>query len=243
METESVKKYSPLTFTMTSGRRLDLLIRTMESFLKNCQDQDLIVRWICGDDRSSGKDLIEMKDRYPFLEIYPSPEKGQMNNLIHIFSMVKTEWVIHIEDDWDFYRPGHFLRQMLDVTKDDDRIKNVVLRGWNGPKIIHNDLRYHLHINYGSEDINAKSSFAEITKTNDCLWSSYSCNPGLQHIPTILPIILKISSDPTIGDKFFEYDVGIEYKKQGFFRANLELEYIKHTGGDRTLFSKAKWKD
>ena len=64
-----------IILTMTTGTRLDLFIRTMESFLTACQDKDLISRWIVSDDRSSTKDLFEMKDRYSFRKFIQVPSR------------------------------------------------------------------------------------------------------------------------------------------------------------------------
>ena len=241
-----------IILTMTTGTRLDLFIRTMESFLTACQDKDLISRWIVSDDRSSTKDLFEMKDRYSFLEIYPSPEPGQLNSLIHVFSIASGTAVnplqimkpgklivFTLEDDWDFIRPGHFIREALAVMREDGRVRNVVLRGWKSPLILNNGQYYHLHAYYYPTGELA-DQFKEITKTTDCLWPSYSCNPGLQDINSILPILKEIRARK-VADLCWENETGKEFIKRGFRRANLTEKYIQHMGGERTLFKKS-WK-
>ena len=226
-----------VTLTMTTGRRLDLFFRTMDSFLSACLDQELIQQWIISDDRSGQEELLLMKARYPFLKIYPSPEPGQLNSLIHLFSMVGTRLVLHIEDDWDF-RAGHFIREAQAVMQDDPRIKNVVLRGWDCPLILSGGHEYNLHAHYSPLDRGLVNEFREITKITDCLWPGYSCNPGIQDVQAILPLLIE-ARNRKIQDISWEDFVAQEFLKLGYRRVNLPGGYITHTGGDRTLFKKS----
>ncbi len=47
------KETANITFTMTTCKRLDLFVPTMNSFLRCCTDRHLISRWIIVDDNSS----------------------------------------------------------------------------------------------------------------------------------------------------------------------------------------------
>ena len=74
-------RYPKITCTMTMGRRLDMFLRTMKSFMENCLDLDLIERWIVNDDRSDTKDLEFIKKKFPFLEIIKADRPGQASAL------------------------------------------------------------------------------------------------------------------------------------------------------------------
>jgi hypothetical protein len=217
--------YPRLTFTMTCGRRLDLFRRTMDSFLQNCLDQDLIDRWIAGDDRSPPEDLKAMRAEYPFLEVHSSPRPGQPASLNHLFAKggpVGTEWACHWEDDWATVRRGHFLREAMEVASSDPRIRNVVLRGWQGPFVKDGPLQYRYHVYWPRGSL--------WWQTNDCLWLGYSLNPGLQHMPTVR------SLGPYAEDadsRFFDRPAAAEYLRRGLLRANLIEPYVEHIGEGR----------
>lgn len=222
--------YPQIEFTITCSKRLDLFIITINSFLENCLDTDLISRWILSDDHSDSKDLETIKQLYPFFEIYNSPGKGQAYNLNNLFSKVTTEWFFHCEDDWLFFKKDHFIRKAFDVASSDPRIKNVVLREWNGPYVKIGDLEYRMHAYHPNGSIH-------IMPWNDWRWFGYSLNPGLQHLPTVK----LIGEYPTnaIGlphPRYFDRPPAIAYRMAGYLRANLMEGYIEHIGKGRSVY-------
>ncbi len=96
----------PLTFTITTCRRLDLLRRTMDSVLRYCLDHSRIQRWILVDDNSVASDRACMEHEYPFFEfIWKTPaQAGHARSLNLLFDVVDSDFVFHIEDDWLFSR-------------------------------------------------------------------------------------------------------------------------------------------
>jgi hypothetical protein len=93
-----------------------------------CKDINLISKYFCIDDRSSEKDLEEIKRLYSFLEIVKTDRPGQAWSYKKMLELVKTEWVLYWEDDWDTVHSGKFITEALDIANADDRIKNVVYR-------------------------------------------------------------------------------------------------------------------
>ena len=79
-----------ITLVMLTCKRLKTFINTMEALLANCSTQ--FSDWIVIDDNSSPADRLEMKERYPFINlIEKSPEeKGQVTSLNKIFDFVNT---------------------------------------------------------------------------------------------------------------------------------------------------------
>lgn len=209
-----------VTFTMTAGRRLSLFRRTMDSFLANCLDQDLICRWLVSDDRSSPDDVRLMREAYPFLEIRRSPKAGQPASLNYLFSLVGTEWAFHVEDDWEFVCPGHFIRETIDIAQSDPRLRNVIVRGWDGIRIIDDGREFIGHY----FDDHARRQRGTAT---DCWWYGYSLNPGLQHMPTVRELG---PYDEAAVNRKFDRPAAVKYREMGLLRASTVTGYVKHIG-------------
>jgi GR25 family glycosyltransferase involved in LPS biosynthesis/GT2 family glycosyltransferase len=110
-----------ITVTITTCKRLDLFRRTMTSFMHNCTDLHLVDRWLCVDDNSSDEDRRVMRDLYPFVEfIWKTPaEKGHAVSMNRLRQEIKTPWVWHMEDDWEFIRAAPYLSECLQVLQED----------------------------------------------------------------------------------------------------------------------------
>jgi hypothetical protein len=222
--------YPKIEFTMTCGRRKDLFMETFESFLRCCLDQDLITRWIISDDGSTPEDLLDIKLEYPFLEIYSNKFNSQAANLNFLFNQVRTEWFFHCEDDWLFLKEDHFIRKMFDVASTDSRIRNVVLRGWNGPFIKVGNVEYRMHVYHPNGAL-------ALVEFNDWRWFGYSLNPGLQHLPTVKEIgKYPVDTTGLPHPRYFDRPPAIAYSLLGYKRANLLEPYISHIGQGRSVY-------
>ena len=106
-----------ITVTMTSCKRIDLFKRTVNSFLECCLDLNLIKEWIVIDDNSSTEDKNEMKNLYPFINfIFKNEnEKGHVQSMNMIKKLVKTKYMFHLEDDWEFIYKDNYLTKCLDI--------------------------------------------------------------------------------------------------------------------------------
>ena len=223
-----------INFTCTTCGRLDLFIRTMDSFLDNCIDKSMINRWIIVDDGSSSNDMIEMQTRYPFLEIYENQyEQGQAGALKTLFELIDTEWFFHCEDDWEFPIKDNFITKLFQIAKTDDRFKNVTLRNWK-MDIKRHETGFYYNISYYMP----YTIDASITNSN---WFGFSFNPGLNHLPSIK----SLGNVPTdiISERYWDREYAIEYMKKGLKSANLIGGYIKHLGDDRPAYNRVIKKD
>ena len=99
-------KRQKVTVTITTGRRIELFAIMMAGLMRTCYDLDLVERWIVCDDGSTDIELEWMKKEWPFLEIHRNPGVGQAASLNFLFSEVKTEWFLHLEDDWGWLKTG-----------------------------------------------------------------------------------------------------------------------------------------
>ena len=109
--------YGLVTFSMTTCKRFDLFYRTMTSFVNCMLDRDMIKEWYIIDDHSSDEDINNMKTLFPFLTIIrkESSQKGHPQSMNIIRNLVKTPYLLHMEDDWVFFKPDHYIRKSLDV--------------------------------------------------------------------------------------------------------------------------------
>lgn len=119
------------TLTMTSCKRYDLFERTVDSFLACCSDHDRIERWICVDDNSSEADRARMRERYPFFEyIWKGPDQRghgrSMNVLRELIAERPTEFVLHLEDDWEFFQPAPLIGDAEAILRHDERLGQVL---------------------------------------------------------------------------------------------------------------------
>jgi len=229
------KSYPKICFTITSGRRFNLFVKTMGSFLDCCLDRDLIVRYICSDDRSSKEDLGRMKELYPFLEIYSSLRSGQAANLNNVFSKVDTDFFFHCEDDWLFVKKDNFLRKLFDITNSDNRLKNVTLRHWKCVYVKRNGVEYRMHVHFTKDRLAYNDPLVLRT---DCMWYGYSLNPGLQHLPTVRqlgPYDEEFEKNNPKVPQYFDRPQAQKYMEMGLKRANLVENYVEHIGGDHPV--------
>ena len=148
-----------VTFTITTCKRFDLFVRTIDSFLNCCLDLDLIHKWVCVDDNSSEEDRKKMAERYPFFDFYwKSPEeKGHPQSMNIIRNMVTTPYYFHMEDDWQFFSKRHFIRDALEVFGNDSSLKQCLVNKnyaevesdidivGSVPKTTEMGLRYYVH--------------------------------------------------------------------------------------------------
>jgi len=104
-----------LTLTITTCKRYDLFIKTINSFLNCCRDINLIGRWICIDDNSSEEDRNNMKFNYPFFEYYfkTIEEKGHSVSMNMIQDIVKSPYILHLEDDWLFIEKSYMIKPAM----------------------------------------------------------------------------------------------------------------------------------
>ena len=100
-----------VSFTITSCKRFDLFEQTINSFLNCVEDVHLIDNWYCIDDNSSEEDRHKMKMLYPFFTFYlkTNEEKGHPQSMNIIRNLVKTPYLIHLEDDFKFFSKKKYI--------------------------------------------------------------------------------------------------------------------------------------
>ncbi len=117
IQSRSSEHINKLTLTITTCKRFDLFEKTMNSFINCCKDIELIDRFVCIDDNSSEEDRTKMKELYPFFEfILKTPkEKGHIESMNMIIDIVKSEYLLHLEDDWMFYEEYDYITKAYEI--------------------------------------------------------------------------------------------------------------------------------
>ena len=104
-----------ITFTITTCKRLECFMRTMDSFMKHCKDNYNISRFIIIDDSSPLEERLAMKRLYPFMDLICHDNKNHAKSLNLIRANVFSEYVIMFEDDWEC-RQDFKISDLLKVT-------------------------------------------------------------------------------------------------------------------------------
>lgn len=122
-----------ITFVLTSCGRVDLLEKTLDSFLKwnNYPIEDYIITedstdsMVFEDCKKLNREKYDNKLKF----IFNHEKLGQTKSIDKAYSMVKTPYIFHCEEDWNFYRAG-FIKQSIDLLN----IYPNILQAWIRPK-------------------------------------------------------------------------------------------------------------
>ncbi len=156
---------------------------------------------------------------------FESVVRGRQVRLIDMaYSSVTTPYIFHLEDDYEFYRPG-FMQPSRDMLNSNPAILQILLRGWE---------ECQPRFSYVAPD-----ESHGIINTEDPIWHGFSWNPGLRRLaeyklignfarlaPTqkILPMIPAVALP-------YEAEAGLFYYHHGYYVVILDREgYVRTTG-------------
>lgn len=164
-----------VTLFITSCGRPQLLGKTLESFVKYntypikevilCEDSGII----------NIVDFAKNILPYPIIFCYNQIRMGQMKTIEKYTQLIKTPYVFHLEDDYEFFDSG-FIELSFKIMDTDPKISQVLLEDeqYTYPKIdIGNQLCYKLMTNKPGE-INANNGDGPLTV--------FSWRPSLKRI-------------------------------------------------------------
>ena len=230
-----------VTLSITSCKRLDLFVRTMTSFLSACEDVDLIDQWICVDDNSSEADRAEMQRLFPFFQfVCKGPaEKGHARSMNIIRDLVRTPFLLHLEDDWQFFVRRRYIEPAIEILQECPDVGQVLFNrnyaetledreipGGHLACTWEHGLRYRVHEHYaaGSED-HRRFQAAHGSRPNAAYWPHYSLRPS----------VLKTSVHERVGTydeeaAHFELEYARRYVDAGLRSAFFDGIYCLHIG-------------
>jgi hypothetical protein len=186
-----------VTLVVTACGRPDLLARTLRSFYAFCCYP------LAG--------TIVIDDAFG--------HRGQVESIDAAYALVKTPHIFHLEDDWEFYRPG-FIEASLRILKDFPSILQVWLRepeDTNGHPLEQRPefpFRTLIH-NFGD-------------------WNGFSWNPGLRRLEDykrIAPYMKYWTTD----SGYTEAAIGKVYRDLGYRAAIFPQGCVRHIGYGRSL--------
>lgn len=108
-----------ISLSITSCKRKDLFIQTINSLFSNCLDISLISEVVWSDDNTDNAEYNEMKDHinkflsYKIKKVFQHREgenKGLSHSLNFILDNISNKYCLHIEDDWTFNK-GLFITE------------------------------------------------------------------------------------------------------------------------------------
>lgn len=242
---------SNLTFTITTCKRFNYFKHTMDTFLTRCLDVDLIDKWLCVDDNSSPEDRKKMQETYPFFDFIFKEEsaKGHAKSLNLIWNNVKTDYILHFEDDWlcnSSFRIANYLAYIKSKDIGQLILKKIGLGGIN-PRcdIVDNQIVYIYTYNpthiakpranrqYDSRrtqhnNNNNKNNVNSNDQTDDYWWwPGFTLNPSIINLKLIREKIGLFNECET--QDLFEYDYSCRVDEAGINIHYIEL-YIDHIG-------------
>ena len=224
-----------ITLVMLTCKRLKTFINTMEALLANCSTQ--FSDWIVIDDNSSPADRLEMKERYPFINLVEKgpEEKGQVTSLNKIFDLVKTPYVFYLEDDWELQKPVD-LSEYLSVFFD-QRIKQLCFSlPWAAPPEGHTIYKYNC-TNEQPHQIEYRKNYYPTYNEKEVggmPWPGFTLRPALWDIIYLRENIGKFNT--MLGPSYHDYDYAVRYALQGK-KVGVTPDFFNHDDTISSAFS------
>ncbi|PSV12473.1 glycosyltransferase family A protein [Photobacterium leiognathi] len=223
-----------VTVVITSCNRFDLLEKTIESFIKF--NTYPISDWIIIEDSHNIKKLKKILNKFKSLNItllHNDIQLGQMKSIEKAYSHVKTDYIFHCEDDWEFYR-HNFIEDSFKILHSNSKIVTVWLREQNDT----NEHPIEDKTYYGEDNIQYNELKTDFVKYEGAsAWHGFTFNPGLRRLSDYKLIA-------PISDYENECEVSDKYYKLGYKAAIFKHGYVKHIGfhrGIRYKINKPDW--
>jgi len=208
-----------MSFVLTSCGRTKLLDRTLNSFFKyndyNIKDfflvEDSVNNLVYENVKKKWKDKIK---------IFCNKKKlGQIKSIVDIYKKIRTPYVFHCEDDW-IYTRKKFIEDSLEILETDSKIIQVWLESKRSASRL--DIFEYGPLEYTKKN---KIGFRKVTCKDGWEWGYFSFRPGVK----------RMSDYNLIGGygKFKnELDIGVKYKKLGFYTVIIEKPAVEDIGDD-----------
>jgi glycosyltransferase involved in cell wall biosynthesis len=221
---------SDVTVVLTACNRADLLERTLDSFFQ--MNTYPLARFIIIDDgvNFGCNDEVIKKYDFPIEVIYNDPKLFQIKSIDKAYGMVETPYIFHMEEDWEFLKPG-FIEASKPVLEADPNIIQVWLRGIDDTTLPHPYYPDRYEVN---ENQMVLVQYAGI-------WNGFSFNPGLKRLsdwkalPNGYDGCERITPAEQSGGVTLECDVSVEYRKRGMIAMRFVESYVTHIGWDRHI--------
>jgi hypothetical protein len=216
-----------ITVVVTSCNRHDLLARTLESFRAH-ETEGRVARILVAEDGDANPEAVCV--RFGAEHFRTGVRVGQIALIDRAYAQVTTPYIFHLEDDWEFYRPG-FMQKSRAFLEREALILLVQLRAWNDT----NGHPLAFRAPNGSFGIMA-------TGYSDC-WHGFTFNPGLRRLSDYRllgasyerqPRTMYVKPVKATAALPYEVEASAFYHRLGYKAAILdEGGYVRHIGEER----------
>lgn len=214
----------PVTLVITACGRPHLLKRTLESFMKY-NTYPIIEGFIIEDSGQPNiNDFAHEIVNFPLTIIYNEKRMGQMFSLEKVYTQVKTDYIFHCEEDWEFYNPN-FIEHSFQILDDDPNITSVHLRSYEDQIS-----RYNLNLEHIQKDFYNIVETIKGTDSDKRAGAVFFFNPGLRH--------RKVFMAKIPYDKDCEGTIGYYLDSIGMYSAITKNKdgYVRHIGWDEHVW-------
>lgn len=214
-----------VTLFITACGRPDLLKTTLESFLKY-NTYPIKEAIIVEDSGQLGiNDFAHNMLPYPLKIIYNEKQIGQIKSIEKGYLQLKTDYVFHCEEDWEFYDYG-FIEESFKILDLDENITTVQLRSYDELKY-----KYNINVEYIDKGIyNICEPHVHLNESPPTVGVVYTWNPGLR---TYKVCIDKIP----FNNHEDEGTLGYHFWKKGMYSVITKKYggYVRHIGWGRHI--------
>ena len=210
------------TVVVTSCDRHDLLERTLSSFRAH-NTYSGVKRILVIEDGDG--DPTHICCRYGAQLIKTGTRTGQARAIDHAYAHVDTKYIFHMEDDWEFYRPG-FIEKSRAILEHDPSTLLVWLRAWD-------DTNGH-PLSFQSDD----DSLGVLSFDFGGYWHGFTFNPALRRLFDYKRLGSfadhKLGAFPSAAGAAHEAAASAYYRNLGYRAVILDrMGYVRHLGWGR----------
>jgi GT2 family glycosyltransferase len=222
-----------VTLVVTSCGRIDLLEETLESFFKF--NTYPIAETIIVEDSGVPQNFNRVSQLVPtpLNIIINETNIGQVASIDKAYAKVKTDYIFHCEDDWEFFKPN-FIEKSLEILNNDPDLITVWLRG-------HEDTKNHAIMWHERFDLPSGDHYYLMDPARKKYWCGFTWNPGLRRTSDCMLLhpynTLEVRKEKNGLHVLGEIDLSIYYQELGY-RAAISSDtegYVRHTGGKRHI--------
>jgi GT2 family glycosyltransferase len=220
---------SDVTLVITSCNRDELLLKTLESFERH--NSYPIERVVLTEDGGQDEWRPPMEALLAIardvIVIQTVERIGQIASIDRAYAHVRTPYIFHSEEDWDFYRTG-FIEDSLDVLESDLAVSCVWLREAND-RNGHPTLR-------GQKSASRGTKYEYMAPNYNGKWHGFTFNPGLRRLCDYKAVGPYSRIHPSVPghQPNAEAAVGKAYFEKGLMAATLTQGYVKHIGWNQS---------
>ncbi len=232
---QSAEAHVGVTVVLTSCGRRDLLVRTLNSFFRH-NTYPIYEFLIVEDGQAENRAALEWHYKEHNVRWLATGERvGQLGAIDYAYRKVRTKYIFHCEDDWEFYAPG-FIEKSLAVLEANPDVLQVWLRALDDTNrhpimdlvLLAGKVPYRLlEPNFRTEEWG--------------IWHGFSFNPGLRRRRDYELVGSFRELDPTGERKPFEVErfASEVYRRHGMLAAILSDNhgqgYVRHLGWGRRV--------